>query len=807
MKRAALSLTLLILLFTSCKLKDSDTTNTVDPSATSMTVVLPNGGETIKEGSSYDIKWTSDSQALLRIQYTVDNGSTWALLADSIANTGTYAWFPVPNLISSQCKIRVSAVDASVSDQSDAAFSISRNENQSLLVKAPNGSESWEGGTQKQIVWYSSGIDSVKLEYTTDNGNHWNFIAVDKRNTGVYFWNPVPNTPSSLAKIRISDAKDSFPIVESEKVFSILPEQKLAVKTPNGGENWLSGTDQKIEWTSENISDVKLQYTTNGGANWTTIVETTPSVGFYTWKNIPQHNSAQCRIKVLDASDGQPNAISANNFTITNQVVKSLEVTAPNGGEIYESGTPKEIKWVATNVQSVTIEFTVDGSTWQVIADRIPNSGVREWTVPEESSAKCKIRIKDSDDATIVDESNAYFTIKPTQSVTVQYPNGRETIRAGEKVVVKWKSVGIDYVRIQYTVVNGIDEVSWNDIAPKVPASIGEYETSFTVPSSEYKIRVSDAEDSAPRDESDGTFTVLPKTSISVVTPNGGQHWLAGQTYELRWSGVNINKVKIEYTIDGEFSWNLVAVDLPSNGSYSWTVPYIPLPVSDLCKVRISEYNSADPTIVGASDISDLTFSIHTGKFLRIVSPADGDIWDYTTFCRIEWISTGISNVNLEYSLDGGMTWTEIVRNHPSNGAYVWGPPHVSSANAVIRITDSSDPSVRRTSGFFSLKNNIAFITLITPTISSNWKIGSTQAISWYNSPDIAYTDVFYSSDNGTTWIQIGTSVPSPHNVLNTFEWVVTGPITSDAKIMLTGKSTGGVVLKTWVSWPFTVSN
>jgi hypothetical protein len=706
MKRAALSILILLLLFTSCKLKESESSSVVSPTATTMKVTLPNGGESVKEGSSYDIKWTSDAESLVRIQYTVDNGSTWSMLADSLSNTGTYAWFPVPNLISSQCKIRVATIDGTVSDESDAVFSIARNNNQSLMVKTPNGSESWEAGTQKQIVWYSSGIDSVKIEYTTDNGNHWNTIGTDKKNTGVYYWSPVSNTPSSMAKVRISDASDGTPVDESDNVFNILPEPKLTVSAPTGGESWYSGTSQKIQWISENIRNVKIQYTTNGGADWTTIIESTPSIGSYTWSGLPAVNSSLCAIKIMDADDGQPFAVSSN-FSISNKLVKSLQLTSPNGGESYEVGTSKQITWTFTNVAYVNVLLsTNNGTSWGTIGNRLTNTGSMAWTIPNEVSSACKIKIIDSDDETIYDESDSYFEIKPTKSITVTYPNGNEVLRAGEKVTIRWNSTSVNFVRIDYTTSNAYSEVGWYELAAKV-ASSGSFEASFTVPSNEYKIRITDAEDGAVRDESDGTFKVLPQTSITVISPNGGEHLLAGETYEIRWTSVNVARVRIEYTIDGEVSWNTAAVDLVNNGSYLWKVPTVPLSFSDLCKIRISEYDASNPVLSGAASMSAAIFTIHSTKYLRLLSPVGGETWDVTKgdiAYRIQWNSAGIANVNIEYTLDAGVTWQTVVNNIPSTGAYYFLPPQIPSSNALIRIYDASDPSIRDESkSFFNL--------------------------------------------------------------------------------------------------------
>ena len=510
MKYKALSVLLLLFILTSCKSENTNEIKTPDPGdKKSLSVLSPNGGESIKEGSSYEIKWSGGANTLVKIQYTIDNCSTWSFIADSVLNTGKYSWFPVPNRISNQCKIKISAADAGVSDQSDAGFTIIRNDSQSLLLRAPNGAESWEAGTKKQITWFSSGIDSVKLEYTADNGSRWNLITVDKKNNGAYYWNPVPNTPSSSVKVKISDAKDGYPFAISQGIFTILPEQKLTLKVPNGGEKWFSGSNRTIEWESENIQNVKIQYSTNSGADWYNIVQSIPNSGSYLWNNIPQHNSAICLIRISDSADDFPFTVSGHFFTITNQIVKLIRIDSPNGGEVYEAGDTKEIKWSSENVQFFDVEFLLSNnpSFSLLLASRISNTGSINWNIPAVYSNQCKIRVKDSDDPSVYDESDALFVIKHAKSIHVVSPNGGETFYEGAPVLLTWEYNGVDFVNIEYSISTDGTERIWETIAAGV-ANTGSFSFAFSQISSGYKIRVS-AAGGNPSDESDELFTVI----------------------------------------------------------------------------------------------------------------------------------------------------------------------------------------------------------------------------------------------------------------------------------------------------------
>lgn len=89
----------------------------------SVTVTQPNGGETYAGGSSQTIRWTSANVANVKLEYTL-NGSTWTqITASTAASAGQYAW-TVPNSASTAARVRVTEAGGTVSDVSNAAFTI-----------------------------------------------------------------------------------------------------------------------------------------------------------------------------------------------------------------------------------------------------------------------------------------------------------------------------------------------------------------------------------------------------------------------------------------------------------------------------------------------------------------------------------------------------------------------------------------------------------------------------------------------------------------------------------------------------------
>lgn len=654
----------------------SDTTFTILPEA-SITIISPSGGDKWQSGTTQNIVWNSKNVANVKIDYSTNNGATWTQIAASVPSNGSYAW-NVPTHNSSLCNIRISdASDGRPVNIMEQPFTIYTGEDV-LEVYSPNGGESWEIGSDQEIKWFAFGVTSLKIDYTTNNGQSWINIANSLPNTGTYHWKSIPNTPTSLAKIKISDASDGIPFDESNGTFTISQESQIEVIEPNGGEQLQAGTSTNIRWTSTNVENVRIEFTTNNGANWTTITQSTPSIGFYVWDNIPDVSSQQCRIKISDASDGIPSDISDGNFTITNQIVQTLIVISPNGGEVLQSGVSELITWQSSGIDSVKIEYSLNnGTTWIVIEESIENADAYTWNpVPSVDDFKrsCKVRVSDAVDGKPMDESNGTFTIKPIPSITLLSPNGGEEYIAGESFDIVWTSIGIERVHIEATSNNGL---RWDTVAVSI-LNTGSYQTEFAIPSTEYKVRVREASTGAPIDASDGTFTILPKItkSITVVRPNGGENWLTSKDpnnpnyHEIRWESNNVEQVDILYSLNGGATWNNIAQGVPSNGLYNWRVPENIQFRTDLAKVRIRETNNEN-----LFDDSDGFFTIHPQvKLLRVEQPFGGEYFfcpdDDPMLTLVTWTSAGISHVKIEYSYNNGATWEVLNPFYESSGAY-----------------------------------------------------------------------------------------------------------------------------------------
>jgi hypothetical protein len=468
----------------------------------------------------------------------------------------------------------------------------------SVTVTAPNGGETWAEGSEQTITWSTTGsVNAVLIEFSNDNGSTYQTVATSEPNDGAYAWTVPSGSASSICKIRISSVTNGAITDESDATFTIITPT-LTVSTPNGGEQWLIGSSQDITWTDNTgLSEVKIELSTNNGGAWTTITASTPNTGSYNW-TVPDSPSANCLIRISDPADGSPSDVSNAVFTITSP---TLVLTAPNGGETWYIGTTQNITWnTIGTISTVTLELsTNNGTSWQTIAASIANAGSYSWTVPASASAACRVRISDAGDPAKTDVSNAAFTIA-VQFITVSFPAGGQTLILGATQNITWLSGGpIDFVKIELSRNGG---GSWEDLTSST-ANTGSFPWQVSgSPSTNCLVRVSDAADGNPADQSDAAFSIAA-LEITLTAPNGGELWSYNTTYAIQWTTNGaIDGIRLEFSTDNGANWTLIAPNAPNTGSYNWAVPNS---LSDNCLVRVSDAADGTPF-----DVSDSVFRI-----------------------------------------------------------------------------------------------------------------------------------------------------------------------------------------------------
>jgi uncharacterized protein (TIGR02145 family) len=718
-----------------------------------VTVTSPNGGEQWQIGTTKNITWVSADVVNVKIDFSTNNGASWSeVIASTVAEPGSFPWV-VPDTESDQCLIRI--IDLAFpeyADTSDASFRIFIPK---VTVNSPNGGEQWQVGQPYNITWTSSDMANIKIEYTTNSGSNWMSITASTATApGSYSWT-IPNTPSQLCKVRITDVANPTIGDSSDALFRIfLPA--LTVATPNGAEQWKVGTQQNITWTSADVANVKLEYTTNNGTTWNNIVNSVPAVAAsYAW-TIPNTPSTQCKVRITNVAFPNIGDTSDNVFRI---FLPAVAITSPNGGEQWQANTQRNITWTSSDVMNVKLEYsTNDGTNWITITNSTPASpAVFAWTVPAVPSTQCKIRITDVSTPSIADVSDNVFTIF-LPVITVLSPNGTERWLSGSVQTVNYTSQHVDTVAIEYSTNSG---QSWIPVGAS-PAT-GQYMWTIpNTPSENCKIRVMHKSNYSIGDTSNAVFAIY-SPAVTVISPNGGEQWLIGSQQLIKWTSKDIDTLRIELSTNNGVSWiSVIDKTTAASGEYSWKVPDIS---SEQCMVRLT-----DVAVTTIRDVSNNVFAIFKPK-VTILKPLGGEKFKVGTKQLITWTSSNSQNVKIEYTSDSGLSWNVIVESVAASAtSYQWSVPNTPSSDCKIRITDVIYPAFGDTTDL-----SFAIVAPSMEVLSPNGKekliVGTWVNIKW-TSYFVDSLRIEYSYDNGTNWLPIAQSVIADTGTVG-FSWLV----------------------------------
>jgi hypothetical protein len=300
-----------------------------------------------------------------------------------------------------------------------------------VTVTVPNGGEVWNIDEVQTIEWIATdnvSIDSVTIQYSINGGSSWIDASTGEANDSTYDWT-IPPTPSTtcLVKVIAFDGFENAGEDESDNFFTIRDGIAPSVELhhPNGGEVLSVGTVDTITWNaSDNIGvdSVALEYSINGGADWSYIASPAASETLYEW-TVPPTPSTICLMKVtaFDAELNFAEDESDSFFEIRDDSLPQIMVLVPNGGEVWIANEVQDVEWRSIDnvgIDSLNITLSLDaGVTYPFLVAHINgNDSIYQWTIPETTSTECLIKVEGYDGAENIgwDESDSLFMISLT---------------------------------------------------------------------------------------------------------------------------------------------------------------------------------------------------------------------------------------------------------------------------------------------------------------------------------------------------------------------------------------------------------
>ena len=113
-----------------------------------------------------------------------------------------------------------------------------------------------------------------------------------------------------------------------------------------------------------------------------------------------------------------------------------------------------------------------------------------------------------------------------------------------------------------------------------------------------------------------GIKMVYAVRTVEVISPNGGEKWIAGSTHNITWeTSEPIGYINLFYSIDSGVTWRFIGNSL-NTGKYEWKVPDV---TTRHARVKIDWRPGEDTAPV--SDASDEDFIIISKSIIHVAKP------------------------------------------------------------------------------------------------------------------------------------------------------------------------------------------
>jgi len=356
---------------TTVTLRGDASINAIFTPATTGIILLisPNGGENWKAGTTQTIKWASagvTGSVMLELYQETKSTVLDSIIVKSTENSGSYVWTLPTTQKEGNYKVKISSITSpDVSDVSDGSFTVEAAEYEvdlTMLVSPENsGTTDPAVGTHKVVSGTTKTITATPIK---------GYKFVGWKNAGY-----VSIEDSSSASTTVTFNGNC--IITAVFILDNNPSGTLLLISPNGGENWETGSTQKISWVSYDVDENITLELYRDGAFDSTIVGNITNTGSYNW-NIPATQSPgnTYRIRISASSSPSINDASDANFSVNSANIAELTVkvfpeasgsTTPVPGT-YNLETGKEITISATPVQGNKF-IKWKASQYAVIAD------------------------------------------------------------------------------------------------------------------------------------------------------------------------------------------------------------------------------------------------------------------------------------------------------------------------------------------------------------------------------------------------------------------------------------------------------
>ncbi len=506
-----------------------------------------------------------------------------------------------------------------------------------------------------------------------------------------------------------------------------------------------------------------------------------------------------------------------------------LAIINPNGGDFYINNKTTDIKWVSNSITNIDIDYSTDnGGSWNTIATNISASlNSYAWTISATPSDQCLIKISATGNPTTNDISENVFTISdplsnigpllkdnwqvfhwPYNAYFPEDPNGLN----GHIANVCGNTALSRILHYWEFPIIGNDEITFIDYGGFTwSANFGE--TTYNYDNMPYYL---------PENSTQNEFTDAATLFYHAATAQFYEEMHGSSDHNLAYVMSHYfnytEGVPVLRNAHTRAEWIQILKNELDNGRVL-LVAGLTLEVPDTWHETSSAgghwficdgYNEegdfhAAMSFGGGGDdfydinsFTDFAYNIVmlsglepdlNGKELSLTTLNGGGIISAGENAEINWNSTNISNIRIEYTIDNGQSWNIITNSiSASTGSYQWTTPNITSDECKIKLTDVSDINVYdKSNAVFSIQPYD--LTLISPNGGNYYIQGTSTFINWGNTP-VSDIKIEYSSNNGSSWNIITNSISTTSG---TYDWTIPNINSNQCKIRITDITNTGV--------------
>ena len=572
-----------------------------------------------------------------------------------------------------------------------------------ITVTSPAIAQTIAVGTGLNITWNASTLGGNLDIFTVElllGGEFYRTVTTNATAGVATFVLPADLPSRNDYRVRVSRTNRPTDVATSPTNFNITGGRFMNITSPIGGENILKGQLVQITWSTNAPGNVRIDLLRDGNFLETLADNIVATASPFTW-SVPARltDAATYRIRVTSLTDRFVTVTNANNFTIG----RILRVVAPNGGEVLSRGGSVNLNWSANTTENVRIELTRGGArAFRLIDSATPGvpAGTRTWTIPNDipDGVNYRIRINNTVDSTIFDESDANFVIG--NYIAVRAPVSGENIFRNTSYTIRWDSNVTGDARIELLRAGLVVSV----LNPSIAMSAGSFV--WPVPdlteAANYSIRIVSLTTSLTGES--GTFAIT-NPFVTLTAPSGGEVWNKGRTYTVRWLSNIGGNVRIDLTSGGNVVAPIVATTT-NNGAFDWNIP--------LSIVNASQYRIRITSLsLSTTGESVSNFAIIDPATVTVTTPNGGERLQKGKDFSIQWQSNFSDNVRIELLRGGNPLRTLFNSISSTPNSVTWSVPTdlpVASDYRVRILNQQSNAIFGVSAGDFSIAESDSLV-------------------------------------------------------------------------------------------------